>query len=166
MTTWHITFGTYGTRLHGEARPTVEREHNHPGEPFVKEDPVRARAERDRMVRDPVIFNAGQCEHIERVLPDICSRGRWTYRIAAAPPEGDHVHILLASDPERHGKQIRRWLKQWLTESLNAHWPRDTRWWAHGGSGKPVKDPSYLRNVTRYIARQRTLALTDREIMV
>ena len=29
LITWHITFGTYGARLHGDERPTVDRNHNH-----------------------------------------------------------------------------------------------------------------------------------------
>ena len=31
---YHITFGTYGTRLHGNERGSVDRAHNAPGEPF------------------------------------------------------------------------------------------------------------------------------------
>jgi hypothetical protein len=35
---YHITFGTYGTRLHGDERGTVERAHNVYGEPIVGMD--------------------------------------------------------------------------------------------------------------------------------
>jgi len=30
-TTWHITFGTCGTRLHGDLRPAVDLDHNNRG---------------------------------------------------------------------------------------------------------------------------------------
>ena len=36
---YHITFGTYGNRLHGSDKPHVDRDHNHYGEPFA--DPGR-----------------------------------------------------------------------------------------------------------------------------
>ncbi|MEM8781384.1 MAG: transposase [Planctomycetota bacterium] len=163
MTHWHLTFGTYGTRLHGDARPTVDREHNRFGTPFVTADPSRLLREREAMAAEAVVLTSDQRGHVERTIPSICERGGWSYRIAAAPEEGDHVHVLLAADPKRHGKEVRRWLKQWLTASLNERWPRTTRWWAHGGSTKAVKNAAYLRNVLAYIARQRSTPLTDHE---
>jgi hypothetical protein len=32
---FHLTWATYGTRLHGDARNTVDRQHNQYGEPVV-----------------------------------------------------------------------------------------------------------------------------------
>src|SRR5438876_12296826 len=32
---YHITWGTYGTRLHGDPRKTVDRQHNAYGEPIL-----------------------------------------------------------------------------------------------------------------------------------
>jgi hypothetical protein len=51
LTTWHITWGTYGARLHGGDRPTVNRYHNKPGEPYVGPDMHRAWAENDLLRR-------------------------------------------------------------------------------------------------------------------
>src|SRR5437868_4500911 len=97
---WHITVGTYATRLHGDGRPTVDRQHNQPGEEFIYNDPVRARFERDAAHGEPVYLNQAQRECIEANLPQICERGGWTYHIAAAPPppENDHFYILLDAD--------------------------------------------------------------------
>jgi hypothetical protein len=35
---YHITFGTYGTRLHGDPRGTVDRSMNRPGDPIIGAD--------------------------------------------------------------------------------------------------------------------------------
>ena len=35
---FHITWGTYGTRLHGDPRGTVDRNHNHFGDPVLGYD--------------------------------------------------------------------------------------------------------------------------------
>jgi hypothetical protein len=35
---YHITFGTYGTRLHGDERGTVDRAMNKPGDPIIGAD--------------------------------------------------------------------------------------------------------------------------------
>ncbi len=162
-TTWHMTFGTYGTRLHGEARPTVDRNHNQRGEPFVKNDPDRAKAERDRMRGEPVYLTGPQRAVIEAIIPDICQRGGWTYRICAAPDEADHVHVLLDADGSVDPDAVLKWLKRWLGEALTERWGRPTNgsWWAKAGSTPPVKDESYLNNAYHYIRRQRTLSQSE-----
>lgn len=158
-TTWHITFGTYGTRLHGDPRPTVDRKHNQRGQPFITRDPERAKAERDKMRGDPIVLTAPQRAVIETLIPEICQRGGWTYRICAAPDEQDHVHVLLDADPATDPDAILKWLKRWLGEALTQRWgkPAGNTWWAKAGSIPPVKDGPYLNNAYHYIRRQRTL---------
>ena len=79
--------------------------------------------------------------------------------LCAAGP--DHVHTLLGADEKIHGKDIRRWYKRWLTESLDSRWraparPDGMSWWCEGGSNKPVKDELYFANTLRYILEQQT----------
>ncbi len=156
LTAWHITFGTHGTRLHGDPRPTVDRKHNERGTPFLAPDPRREGRERSRLASPPVLLSREQCLFVESRIPTICDRGGWEYMESAAAT--DHVHVLLRADSTIHGKHIRRWLKQWVTEELNREYKgeRSSPWWADGGSTKPVKDDDYLANVVRYIRRQRT----------
>lgn len=170
--TWHITFGTYATRLHDDPRPTVDRRHNQVNTPFPPPDPDRQQAPTD----PPLLLTRAQCFHIEALIPQLCDRGGWTFITCAAPYEhqnepreprradadspkhGNHVHTLLSAPRHVHGKQIRHWLKRWLSESLTKTFgPPPKRWWADAGSTKPVKDPQYRRNATDYINRQRTL---------
>ncbi len=159
-TTWHITVGTYGTRLHGGVRPTVDRGHNARGEPFIDLDPEREGSARAKMRGDPVLLTSEQRVFVEAIVPTICQRGGWKYRICAAPgpPENTHVHVLCDADRFRHGKQIRLWLKRWLTKAMDARWGRPTggSWWVQDGSTKPVTDEAYLNNVYEYIQCQRT----------
>jgi hypothetical protein len=46
---FHITFGTYGARLHGSMRPFIDMDHNEYGAPLPPPDPAREQAARDRM---------------------------------------------------------------------------------------------------------------------
>lgn len=156
---WHITFGTYGTRLHGDDRPTVDRPHNRREQPFVGRDPDRAEQARGRMRGESVYLNAPQRGVVEATVPGLCERGGWTYRMCAAPADEDHVHVLLEATPTIDPDAIRKWLKRWLGEALTRRWSKPTggRWWASGGSCKPIKDEAYLNNVYHYIRRQRTL---------
>lgn len=158
MTVWHITFGTYGKRLHGDDQPTVDRDHNRFGTPFLPPDPQREARERARMIAPPVEFTKEQQAFIESAVPGACARGGWRFLTCAAGP--DHVHVLLDADPRLHGKRIRPWLKRWITEALNSRWsaprrPDGMSWWSECGSTKAVKDDEYLRNATGYIDGQR-----------
>ncbi|NBC11204.1 MAG: hypothetical protein GVY24_05630, partial [Planctomycetes bacterium] len=112
--TWHITFGTYATRLHNDPRPTVDRRHNQLGSAFPPPDPSR----QQRPAHDALYLTVEQRRHIEAVIPDLCTRGGWTFRACAAPRDADHVHALLDADPAAPPKAIRQWLKRWLGESL------------------------------------------------
>ncbi len=150
---YHITFGTYGTRLHGDPRGTVERHFNQYGTPIVENDPWKQKFERDSMIAAPVVLTDSQRQFIESTMPSICQRGGWEYHICATQP--DHVHVLLSSD--RPGRDIRKWLKTWLGQELTARWPDESRprWWAVGGSVKYVWKKPYLRTAYGYIERQR-----------
>ena len=114
---------------------------------------------------------------IEFVVPSLCDRGGWELHVCAAKP--DHVHVLLTTS--RVAKPVRRWLKTWLSQSLNEQLSseptavravRDYRsrlgneggsdrsrpWWSKGGSIKWVWDEKYFDNVYNYIERQRITA--------
>jgi hypothetical protein len=163
-TAWHITVGTARTRLHGGPRKTVDRQHNRRGDLFVKRDEWREFLEHVAARGEPVYLDERHRAFIETKLPAICVRGGWTYHVCAAPvpPENDHFHILLDAPKAVHGKEIRKWLKRWLTEAMNAEFGAAPdgggfgEWWVVGGSTKPAKDPEYFVNTFDYDRRQRT----------
>lgn len=150
---YHITFGTYGTRLHGDERGTVDRRHNTPGEPVLGLKESWERIERSRMKFPPVRLAPEQRLWAEELIPPVCERGGWTYHVAACGP--DHVHVLLSA--EAGGNAVRRWLKTWLGQALLQRWSLEAgrRWWANGGSVKWVWDEAYFERAYAYIERQR-----------
>jgi hypothetical protein len=121
LTSWHITWGTYGTRLHGSVRPTVDRDHNRRGEAFLARNERREHAEATILNFPARLLTYEQRVFIEEQIPAICIRGGWDYRICAAGP--DHVHVLCDIRPEIHGEKVRRLLKRWLGEELSKLWP-------------------------------------------
>jgi REP element-mobilizing transposase RayT len=154
-TPWHITWGTYGTRLHGGVRATVDRAHNQLGEPFITRDTDRQRTASAMMKFAPIRLTPEQRFCIETTLADICARGGWTYRVCAA--ETDHVHLLCDVHPDIHGKEVRALAKRWSGELLSAIWRLENcaTWWAEGGSNKAIHEERYLQNAYNYILRQR-----------
>jgi REP element-mobilizing transposase RayT len=164
FTTWHITWGTYGTRLHFGPAATVRVDQNQVGDPFITFDLPRYERMQDRLKHPPVFLGDEQRVLIESTIPDLCERGGWRWRVGAAKP--DHVHVLLDVVPSVHGEKVRRLLKRWLTQALNEVWPpgsgrpgslpeADARWWAEQGSNRAVGELDYLRKVTPYVHRQR-----------
>ncbi|MBT3200740.1 MAG: hypothetical protein HN350_12580 [Phycisphaerales bacterium] len=151
---YHITFGTYGSRLHGDPRGTVDRRQKSYGQPIVIHSEYRVQMATDQMKRQPILLTTDQCVFAQKEIEDICERGQWEFIQTACAPS--HVHVLLAS--HREPKAIRRWLKRWLGESMSACWalPDGQSWWAMGGSIKCVWDKEYLQNVEQYIREQRT----------
>ncbi len=156
-TTWHITFGTYGTRLHGGSRPNVDKEHNDRGSEFVPPKIEREDSARGRMKFPPRFLSVEQRQFVETALPQICVRGSWGYRVCSAAP--DHVHLLCDIVPEVHGEKVRRLVKRWLGQALSDKWPiqAGASWWAEEGSNLAIHDEPYLNNAFSYIARQRTI---------
>jgi hypothetical protein len=112
---YHITVGTYGTRLHGGNAPTVDRKHHRYGDEFVSFNPKKEQFKRNRMIQNPVYLTDEQRRFVEETIPHLCERGQWIYHFAAC--QTDHFHLLVSGDVE--AKQIRHWLKQRLTAALN-----------------------------------------------
>ena len=152
---FHITFGTYGTRLHGDDRGTVDRSENNFGDPIVGRQEQWHAEETSKLKYPRRILTVEQRITIEQMIPAICERGGWTHIVSAAAP--DHVHNLIAATVA--GKDVRKWLKRWLGESLSARWPTEPgqSWWAECGSVKWVWKEDYLGRVDEYVGRQRTM---------
>jgi len=155
----HITWGTYGTRLHGDPRGTVDRYDNQQGTPVFRYDQHIWEYMKENLKYEPVRLTKDQMRFIESIIPSICEKGFWKYITCAAGP--DHVHVLLTSehDPEK----IRRLRKRWITQALNEKWTlgpeQDRTWWSESGSIKWIDHQSYLANATGYVSGQRATSL-------
>jgi hypothetical protein len=151
---FHITFGTYGTRLHRDPRGTVDRKHNVYGEPIVGADADWEREETASLKFPPVKLDDAQRLFVEHTIPSICERGGWKLQICAA--REDHVHNVFTTCSE--GQTVRRLLKRWLSEAMSERWPLALGqvWWAECGSVKWAWTQDYYERAYDYIRRQRT----------
>ncbi|MEA2734071.1 MAG: hypothetical protein QOE14_522 [Humisphaera sp.] len=153
---FHITWGTYGTRLHGDPRKTVDRQHNQYGDPVLTYDEHRWEREKSLLKFPPILFTKQEQVVVESLIPTICTRGGWTHRVSAVGP--DHVHNIITSrnDPETIRRLFKRWLGQELFRQLRTL-PQGATWWAECGSIRWIfeEDGDYFENATRYVTRQR-----------
>ncbi len=150
---YHIKFGTYGSRLHGDARGTVDRSMNKLDDPIIGRDTDWEKIERSLLRFPPVVPTSQQRQFAESITPSICDRGGWQLHTCAV--QHDHVHTLLTTTAD--AKTVRRLLKRWLGQALSERWPlpADATWWAEGGSIKWIWDEQYFENVFPYIENQR-----------
>ncbi len=150
---YFITIGTYGTRLHGDPRGTVDRENHTPGDPFLAADPARSSFDAGSMSSAPTRLDSAQQELVESIVPQLADELGWTCHVVSAAP--NHVHALISAEP--HGHVVRRLLKRRLSQALSDRWPvrPAATWWAEGGSVKWIWNPASLRAACEYIADQR-----------
>jgi REP element-mobilizing transposase RayT len=147
---FHITWGTYGTRLHGSAKPHVDNDHNEYGTPFPPRDSQREQESRDRMKFDPVYLTPEQRKLVEKAIREIAKKYGWT--IHALAVQSDHVHVVLTA--MREGEKLRDALKAVASRALNIQFGEKT-WWAEKGSAKYLWELSYFHNAVGYVSGQR-----------
>lgn len=149
-TTWHITIRTYGTRLPGDDEAT-----NKTASPDINGKLTRLQSSQARLRSPPVLLSRRLRRDIESAIPDLCHQGGWKLLTCAAA--STHLHILCTAPTKSSGATIRTLLKRWLTQRLNDLTPdAPQRWWAEGGSNRPVHSDAHRVTAHTYIQRQRT----------
>lgn len=147
---YHITWGTYGTRLPGTDRPHVDRDHNQYGAPLAPTDPQREQAARARMKGDPVYLTMDERLCVKAAIEEVANRYDWTIIQLAVQP--DHVHVVITAP--REGEQLRDALKAVASKCLNKQF-EVRQWWAEKGSAKYLYEREYFDNAVDYVRRQR-----------
>lgn len=152
---YHITFGTYGTRLHGDERGTVARGQNGQESILLGPDDLLESFESEQMRFAKVELTDEQMRYAEQEIPSICDRGGWGLLSWAVGP--DHVHAVLHAEAD--GAAVRKWFKRWLGEALSTRWPlpAGAPWWAEGGSVKPIWSDEYRVRAIDYVHGQRAI---------
>ncbi len=151
MNTYFITFSTYGTRLHGDPRGTVDRDHNVPGDPLL-EPSANWVAYREHQLADAPYLLDAPSRAI--VLLAICQHATFRgWHLYAAHVRTNHVHIVVQADttPER----VMGEFKAYASRALNAANPDETgehrRWTRHGSTLWLKSDDAIVEKV-RYTA--------------
>jgi REP element-mobilizing transposase RayT len=147
---YHITWGTYGARLHGSSKPHVDLEHNEYGTPFPPADPAREQENRESMTTDPVKLTIEQRKLVEESILNLATRYNWTIRSIAI--QSDHAHVVLTA--MRDGQQLRDALKAVASRALNKRFGAK-KWWAEKGSAKYLWERDYFQNAVKYVKDQR-----------
>ena len=146
---YFITFRTYGTWLHGDARGSVDRSHNIFGTPLLEPDTKRERAELERCSREPVTLDAPCRRVVERTVVEVCGHRVWP--IHELNVRSNHVHVVLSADEPV--EQVMRSLKSWSTRRLKEAGllPPGGKTWSRHGSTRYLWKPHEVDAACRYV---------------
>jgi REP element-mobilizing transposase RayT len=90
-----ITFRTYGTWLHGDARGSFDRSNNTPGEPPIARRRRFESYERGQLRQPPLILDDGQRACVDTAVRALCEERRWELR--ALNVRTNHVHAVIGA---------------------------------------------------------------------
>lgn len=144
-----ITFRTYGTWLHGDARGSVDDEHNVYGTALIRPNVMTEIRSAYRMTHPAMVLSTEQRAAVDLALLDVARHRGWT--ILAAAVRTNHVHIVCEGDAgvERMMGDFKRWSTKRLRESgLVAP---DQPIWAVHGSTRYVWTEVQLRRALSYV---------------
>lgn len=148
---YFISWSCYGTRLHGDSRGTVDREHNTPHTPYLAEDEERLLRARDRMTHAPFMLTAPAREVVDATIKKHCEIRAWA--LLALNVRTTHVHVVVDCQkrvsPETAMEQFKAWATRRLRESKHA--TADQKLWTQHGSTRWVDTSESLTEAIDYV---------------
>ena len=94
-----ITFRSYGTWLHGDARGSVDRFHRGYGTPRLPLNSARRTYEEDLLKQRAVILDSRQRAAIESGVRETCTIRKWS--VWALNVRTNHVHAVVSANRKR-----------------------------------------------------------------
>ena len=97
---YFLSFRTYGTWLHGDARGSSDRFHNAYGSPFLPANNRWKSYKQQLLKAKPLILNTARRPIVEESIRETCRIRKWS--LYAVNVRTNHVHVVVAAlkDPE------------------------------------------------------------------
>jgi len=145
---WFVTWTTYGTWLHGDARGSfLDRT-------YLPPDPEREAANRRAMTGEVVYLTEHRRALVDAALVAECQAQGW--ELHARNVRTNHAHVVVSA--ERSGKFVRTHLKALASKVLSddaglpmaGHNGRK-RWWTEKGNVVPIENEKSLEEAIVYV---------------
>lgn len=144
-----LTFNTYGTWLHGDARGSVNRKGKFLRTKFLQPDPELEAANRRRMKHSTVLMDAKMRGCVRRAIEADCLRKQ--RKLLELNVRTNHVHVLIASvDPI---SKVLHSVKAAATRALREEGliAKDQPVWGSGGDKRIIRSEEGIARVRKYI---------------
>ncbi len=146
---YFVTFTTYGHWLHGDAKGSVDPQHNVFGTLVVKPNHPREDFERGRMRQLPYQMDVSRREFVLAAIREVCaSRGWWLF---VAHVRLTHVHIVVqaAHEPEKVMNDFKSYASRQLTRA--GFEDNQRKRWARHGSTRYLWNQEDLEAAIHYV---------------
>jgi len=111
---YFVTFTCYGTWLHGDARGSVDREHNDWQAPPLEPDEERERQAFTLLKHSPVKLGPRQRQTVCQAIQEVCQHRGW--RLHALNVRTNHVQVVVTAN--RRGKRVVNDFKSYATRRM------------------------------------------------
>lgn len=144
-----ITFRTYGTWLHGDARGSVDRDHNAYESPMLPPNAGLALAEAAQLQHAAIVLSEAHRATVAEAIERICHDRGWT--LSALNVRTNHVHAVVAAPdpPERVMHAMKSFATRRLREMRLVG--EDRRLWSRHGSTRYLWKPREVQEACRYV---------------
>jgi REP element-mobilizing transposase RayT len=145
-----ITFRTYGTWLHGDARGSVSRFRNVYGTRRLPPEKNWLEINIKRLKREIVTLNARQRKSVEKAVRETCKKRGWA--LLAINVRTNHVHIVV-SVGEIGSKRVLNAFKANATRQMREDgcWSIDDTPWVDKGSKRNLWNERSVERAIDYV---------------
>jgi REP element-mobilizing transposase RayT len=148
-----LTFHTYGTRLHGDARGSHHhRLPNHPGTRALPTSAGWKRDELEAMNEEPVVLSDAARIIVDGTIREVCKHRSWT--LVARNVRSNHVHLVVAARcaPEPVMNSLKAWCTRRLREAALVS--QDARVWSRHGSTRYLWTRQAVEAAAAYVVER------------
>jgi REP element-mobilizing transposase RayT len=147
---YFLTWQCYGCWLHGDARESVDKQHNTFGTPRLKRDDALWRQRSESMTQDQFLLDDVSRPVVERAIRDHCALRGWS--LHAVNARTTHLHVV-ATASSHSIEVVMEQLKAWSTRRLCEAGliQKGRRVWASHGSTVYVFQEDRLADVVKYV---------------
>ena len=146
-----LTFHTYGTRLHGDTRGTVQHQRARArGSPVLAPNPRWREYSRTAMLDEPALLSTAARRVVHDAIVEVCSYRSWP--LLAVNVRTNHVHAVVAaqeSTPESVMTSFKAWSTRHLREAGLVG--RATRVWSRHGSTRYLWSEPAVQGAIVYV---------------
>ena len=128
-----ITFRTYGTRLHGDDRGSVDRFQNTYGTPRIPHKPHRQQYNKDIRKGEAVLLDAPRRIATDEAIKEVCEHRGW--KLWAINVRINHGHVVTTIGPRKPHLALNAF-KAYATRKMRegGFWIEDYSPWSDKGS--------------------------------
>jgi REP element-mobilizing transposase RayT len=143
-----ITFTTYGARLHGSAKGSVDDEHNAYGTPFVVPDSERERRAHKIMTEPAYSMGPVERDILCKAIVDLATERGWL--LLAAHVRSNHVHVVISAEhtPERIMSDLKARASRDLSRAGFGN--AECRRWTRHGSTRHLFEEEHVEAAVHY----------------